>query len=314
MTLLFARRPAVVLALSLALIGSAYAGPAVGVLLKGRSKFWSAVEQGALEAARQQGIETVVKTPLNESDISVQIQLLNAMVNQGIQALVVAPSSKDALAGPVAAAIAKGVKVVVLDSPISGPMPVFVATDHEKAGAAAGKLLAQLVTEDDEVTILKHSQTSVATTLREVSAYNVLREIHPKIVVNRDIYSGAETGLEIEKAKLVFSQHPNTKAVLCSGTPGTMAMLKVIQQQQLAGNVKFVGFGFNLNADVAAALQNGEMDGWIAQLPKDVGAKGMNTAAALLRGETVPPEVECEFAIVTKDNLSDPQVQALLEE
>ncbi|ACB73339.1 putative D-ribose-binding periplasmic protein [Opitutus terrae PB90-1] len=308
------RRFAGTVALGVCLASTAAAAPTIGVLLKGRSDFWTAVEKGAVEAAQKEGLEITVKMPLAEADIGIQVQLLNSMVAQGLQAIVIAPDSKDALAAPVAAAIAKGVKVVVLDSPIAGPMPVFVATNHEDAGAAAGKLLTTFVSEEDEVCILKHSQTGVATTLRERSAYNAIHDVYPKMVVHRDIYSGAETGFEVEKAKLVFSQHPDTKAVLCSGTPGTMAMLKVIESQQLGGKVKLVGFGFNLSPTIVAALQNDVMHGWIAQVPKEIGAKGVTMAAALLKGQTVPEQVYCDFVVVTKANLGEPQVQALLQE
>ena len=44
-----------------------------------------------------------MKAPLTEADVSVQIQLLNAMAGQGFSALVIAPTNKDALAAPVAA-------------------------------------------------------------------------------------------------------------------------------------------------------------------------------------------------------------------
>src|SRR5437588_11435621 len=79
------------------------AAPKIGVLLKGRSAFWNTVEKGAMEAGQQIGAEVIAKAPLAESDVSVQIQLLNALAAQGIDALVIAPCSKDALAAPVAA-------------------------------------------------------------------------------------------------------------------------------------------------------------------------------------------------------------------
>lgn len=307
------RRSVEALVLGLGLVSSVTAAPTVGVLLKGRSAFWSAVEKGATDSAQRHGLEVVVKMPMTEADIAVQVQLLNAMVAQGIQAIVVAPDSKDALAAPVAAAIAKGIKVVVLDSPISGPMPVFVSTNHEDAGTAAGKLLASLVADTDEVCILKHSQAGVATGLRENSGYTALREAHPNLVVHRDIFSGSEAGLEEQKAKLVFTQHPNTKAVLASSTPATMAMLKILEEKKLAGSVKLVGFGFNLNSTVATALQNGALHGWIAQIPSELGAKAVDTAAALLKGETLPEKIYCDFVVITKANLNDAKVQALLQ-
>jgi ribose transport system substrate-binding protein len=287
------------------------AATTIGVVLKGRSAFWSAMEKGVMDAARKEGAEAVVKSPLNESDIAVQIQLVNALTAQGVQALVLAPNSKDALVAPVAAAQAKGIKIVVVDSALNADQ-VFVGTNHTDAGTAAGKLLATLVAETDEVSFLKHSQTSVATNLREASALAALRAVHPKVVVNRDIFSGTEGGQEMEKARLLLTQHPNTKVVLASGTPGTMAMLKVIQEKQLAGKVKLVGFGFDLNPEVAAAIEHDVLQGWVAQLPREIGAKAVETALKLIRGESVPAQVASDFLVITKENLHDARVQALL--
>jgi ribose transport system substrate-binding protein len=285
----------------------------VGVLLKARTSFWNAVEKGALESAQRNGLEVTVKAPLSESDILVQVQLLNAMVAQGVKAVVLAPNSKETLAAPVAAALAKGVKVVVIDSPVNGSMPVFVSTDHEAAGAAAAKLLAAQVSDADEVCIFKHSQSGVATALRENAAFNVLHETHPNMTIHRDIFAGAEAGLEEQKAALVFDQHPKTSAVLASSTPATMAMLKVFDQRQLAGKIKLVGFGFNLSPQIVTAIQNGALHAWVAQVPRDIGSRGLDAAAALLKGETVPEKIYCDFVIVTKDNLTESKIQALLE-
>lgn len=289
------------------------AAPKIGVLLKARTAFWLAVEKGATEAGARLGAEVIVKAPASESDIAVQIQLLNAFGAQGIDALVIAPSSKDALAEPVAALAAKGVKIVVIDSALGGKAgAVFVSTDHEAAGAAAGRLLAQLVGEKDEVSFLKHSQSSGATGQREAGALTAFRAVRAKAPLNSDIFASAEKDAEVEKAHLLLTTHPETKAILASGSPGTMAMLRVLQEKKLAGSIKLVGFGFNLNPEVATALENGALHGWIAQLPKEVGVQGVTAACALLKGETVAPVVHTEFVAITKDNLKDPKVQALL--
>jgi ribose transport system substrate-binding protein len=252
------------------------AEPKIGVLLKGRSTFWSAMEKGATEEGAKLGATTLVKAPLAETDISVQIQLVIGLGNQGIDALVIAPSNKDALAVPVNALAAKGVKIVVVDSPLAGnASPVFVGTNQHDAGEAAGRLLATLVHDGDEVSFLKHSQGGGATEAREVGALAKLREAHPGITVHGDIYASSEKGVEAERAELVLTKYPNTKAILASGTPGTMAMMQKLKEKKLGGTVKLVGFGFNLNQEVADAIESGVLQGWIAQLPKDVGAKGV---------------------------------------
>ena len=207
-----------VLALLLLTPALGSAGPKIGVLLKGRSAFWSAVEKGAVENGQKLGAEVIVKAPLAESDVSVQIQLLSALAAQGIEALVIAPCSQTALAAPVAALAVKGVKVVVIDSALDGPgATVFVATDHRAAGEAAGKLLATLVSETDEVSFLKHSQTSGAAGLREAGALASLREAHAKQPIHADIYASSEADAEAEKAALLLTNYPATKAIIASG-------------------------------------------------------------------------------------------------
>jgi ribose transport system substrate-binding protein len=89
-------------------------------------------------------------------------------------------------------------------------------------------------------------------------------------------------------------------------------MLKVLREQKLAGKIKLIGFGFNLNAEVAAAIESGALSGWVAQLPEVVGKKGVETAVSLLKGESVPSTTYTDFIVVTKDNLNESKVQALL--
>lgn len=287
--------------------------PKIALLLKGRAAFWNEIEKGAKEAAAKAGVELSVKAPMAETDIGVQVQMLNALAAQGAEAIIIAPASKEALAVPLASLAVKGVKIVVIDTPISGKSAsTFVGTDHEAAGAAAGRLLATLVNDTDEVTILRHTQSSGATGKRESGALAAFREVHPKNVVHSDIYVSAEPGKETEKAKFLLSQYPNTKAILASSTPGTLTMLKVLREKNLSGKIKLVGFGFNLNPDVAAAIESGALAGWVAQLPKTVGEKSLLAARDLLKGVSVPELIYTDVVLVTKENLNEPNVQALL--
>jgi ribose transport system substrate-binding protein len=54
------------------------------------------------------------------------------------------------------------------------------------------------------------------------------------------------------------------------------------------------------------------LQGWIAQLPQEVGRKGVETAVALLKGQKMPAEAYTDCLVITKNNLKDPKVQALL--
>lgn len=310
-SILLRRFATVVCALSF----TAVAAPAakIGVLLKGKTSFWLTAEKGAMDAGQKLGAEVVVKAPPTESDVALQVQLLNAMTNQGFDAIVIAPCNKDVLKQPTEAAAAKGIKIIVIDSALSGnASTVFIGTNQKAAGEAAGKLVASLVTEADEITILKHNQTGEATLAREAGALEKIREALPKAVVHADIYAATEKNVEEERAALVLSKYPKTKAILASSTPATMAMLKVLESKKPVPDIKFIGFGFNLNRKVAAALEAGTMHAWIAQQPAEVAGKAVQAAVALTKGETVAPVIYTDIAVITKASLADPKIQALI--
>jgi len=89
-------------------------------------------------------------------------------------------------------------------------------------------------------------------------------------------------------------------------------MLVVTTTRGLAGRIPFIAFGYNLNPEVAAALESGALQGWIARQPKEVGYQAVATALALIRGETRAPILPIDFVVITPDNLKEPTIQALL--
>lgn len=313
MKFIVARKFAGIFLISWAALVSASAAPKIGVLFKAKTPFWASMEKGAVDAGQKLGVEVIVKAPLSENDIAVQAQLLTGLANSGVEAIAIAPSSKDALAQPIAALAAKGVKIIILDSPLGGDAPyVFVGTDQRAAGEAAGKLLNTLVGETDVISILQHNQTSIASVDRAQGATDVLRAASPKRVIHADIYASTEKGVETERSNLLLTKYPQTKGIIATGSAGTMAMLNVLKEKHPDRAIKFVGFGFNLNPDVVAALGQGVMHGWVAQLPYKVGYQSIETAVALLKGDMVPSTVYTPVVVVTKANLKDPDVQALL--
>ncbi|MFT3829643.1 MAG: substrate-binding domain-containing protein [Opitutaceae bacterium] len=307
------RWAALVVAVSCVFTPAVSAALKIGFLTKARTPFWSAAEQGGLKAGAEAGAEVIVKAPLNEGDVAVQIQLLEALVAQGVDAIVLAPSSKDTLVAPLAAAAAKGIKIVVFDTRLEGDQPyVFVGTDQRRSGQAAGELLASLIGPADPVGFLKHNQTSGATVQRELGAFERMRALRKDFSLCGSVYVGAEKGAEKERTAAFLEQHPEAKALLASSTPATLALIEVLRERKLEGVVKGVGFGFNLTPAVAAAIEQDVLQGWIAQLPGKMGYDAVRAAVGLCRGDTVPKAITTEFFVVTKQNLAEPAVQALL--
>jgi DNA-binding LacI/PurR family transcriptional regulator len=82
--------------------------------------FWRAVEAGAREGAKEAGVEMIWKGSLREDDPAQQIQIVQQFVSEGVGGIFLAPIDDTALRGPVAAAMQKGIPVVIMDSPLKG--------------------------------------------------------------------------------------------------------------------------------------------------------------------------------------------------
>ena len=302
-------------ACALSPISSVAASLRVGVLLKNNySPFWVSVGEGASKAGQEDGAQIVLKgTPNLNTTTGAQRQLLAGLVKSGIDALVIGPVSTDNIAADVAALKGTGTKIVTVDSPLpDGIADAHVEIDQAGMSEAAVRMFLPLFSETDEVAVLRNNQIDPVTSAREQYIISAIKARYPHLVVHSSIYAGNAGNTEEEFARRLIDTYPHTKAILTSATDTTIAMLTVLKSAGLAGKIHLVGFGTYLPEQAAAALKNGEMDGWIAQEPGDLGYTAVDAALKLLRGEQVDPVIHTRFLAVTKATLGDPAVKELI--
>ncbi len=137
-----------------------------------------------------------------------------------------------------------------------------------------------------------------------------LKELHPNLSLYLDFYAvSTETSTVTDKARFLLQKHPGAKLFIATSSPATAALLAAAKSRPDAGKIRLAGFGFQLNDETIEAIENGTMVAFLCQVPRDIGYKSV--AAALIRGEPVPPRTDVLFFMVTKANLNDPAIQAL---
>ena len=104
-------------------------------------KFWQTVNQGAVDAAAKYGVDITFDGPPSESDISIQVDMLNAVMAKNPAALCLAALDTESVNEQLSDCMSKGIPVIGFDSGVpnapAGSIISTASTDNEAAGALA---------------------------------------------------------------------------------------------------------------------------------------------------------------------------------
>jgi len=307
-----------------ALLGMAFSGYAdakktIAVIPKGTThEYWKSVHAGANKAAAEFGVNVIWKGPLKEDDRSAQISVVEDFIARGVDGIVLAPLDDSALALPVRNAAAADIPVVIFDSALKGQDYVsFVATDNHKGGEIAGDDVVKLLGGKGNVAMLRYQEGSASTMEREKGFLDAIAKAPGIKVVSSNQYGGA-TAESAQKASenLIASlkKADGTLGVDAVYTPNestTFGMLRALQEQNLAGKVKFVGF--DASSKLVAALKDGQINGLVIQNPFKMGYLSVKSMKDHLDGKPVEKRIDTGATLATKENASDPAIKAILE-
>ncbi|HTB62693.1 MAG TPA: substrate-binding domain-containing protein [Opitutales bacterium] len=284
-----------------------------------QNSYWLSVKKGidvATKEATDAGIKLTVdwNGPPSENDRPAEIQLMETYIAQKLDGIILCPMEFNALVAPTDKARHAGIPVVIVDSALNySDIVSFVGTDNHNAGILAGKELAQEMGDKGNVIVMRFKTGSASTNDREEGLLDELKKNHPNIkVLSSDNYSGDDANKAIGVASdLLTSFKGQVDGVFTPNQPSTVAMLTALENAQLAGKVKFVGF--DADEKLMNGLKNGELGALVLQYPYEMGYLGVKAMLANLAGQNVVPNVNTGATILRKDNQNDPAVKALLD-
>ena len=120
--------------------------PYIAVISKGfQHKFWQTVNAGAQAAADKYGVEILFQGPPSESDISIQVDMLNAELAKNPAALCLAALDTQSVNEQLTTCKEKGIPVIGFDSGVpnapAGSILSTASTDNEAAGGLAAETM-----------------------------------------------------------------------------------------------------------------------------------------------------------------------------
>lgn len=287
----------------------------IAVIPKGTMhEFWKTVHAGAVKASRELDVDIIWKGPIKEDDRDAQIAVVEDFISKGVSGIVLAPLDDTALRSPVASAAKNGMPVVIFDSGLQGSDFIsFVATDNFKGGQLAGEHLAKLVGGKGNVIMLRYNEGSNSTMERERGFMDAISKAKGIKVLSANQYGGVtpESAYKAGENLLTRFKGAGIDGIFCPNESTTFGMLRALQEAGLAGKVKFVGF--DSSTQLVDGLKAGQIDALVLQNPMNMGYMAVKTLVANLKGQQVEKRIDTGVSLVTKANMTKPEMQALLK-
>ncbi len=305
------------LALAMASPGAEAAGKIkIGFLPGVVDPFYQVMQLGVEAAAKDIGAEVVTQIPPTWG-VDVQTPILDSMVARGDLAYIItAPTDKDQMVGPLKAAADAGIKVITVDTflgdgdyvngPVKFPLS-YIGSDNTEGGRIAARGLAKAIGGKGTVYINSTNPNVSSVEGREIGFKEEMTKEYPNIKVLGPDYNLDDANKAAQQTAAVLQRNPDLAGVFGTNVFSAQGAGTAVVNAGLGGHVQVVAYDAT---QLAIELMNkGVVTLVLAQKPYDMGYMAVMFAQADAAGVTsLPRRVETGFAIIDKNNVTDPAI------
>lgn len=278
--------------------------------------FYQVMELGVNKAAADLGVEVVTQVPPTWG-VEAQTPILDALIARGdLDYIITAPVEKDQMVAPLQAAVDAGIKVITVDTflgdgdyangPVTFPLS-YIGSDNMEGGRISARGLAKAIGGKGIVYINSTNPNVSSVEGRELGFKEVMEKEYPDIQVLGPDYNLDDMNKALQQTSAVLEREQDLAGVFGTNVFSAQGAGTAVVNAGLGGHVQVVAY--DATKDAMELMANGVVTLVLAQKPFDMGYMAVQFAAADAAGVTsLPRRVETGFAIIDKDNVSDPEV------
>jgi ribose transport system substrate-binding protein len=284
--------------------------PTVALVLKTLNHpFFVDMRRGAQEAADRLGVTLQVQAAEREVDVEKQMQIVENLIQTGIQALCITPSgSREIVSALVKAKDAK-VPIVVVDTRVDAKAAAdagvrtetFVGSDNYEGGRLAGDYLVKVSGGRARVGILEGIPGHETGDSRLRGFRDALKAA-PGVTIVASQPANWERDQGFNVFQNMLQAHPDIDHVFACSDLMALGAIEAIAAAGRTGRIRVIGF--DALDDAKKAIAAGTMEASVAQFPYEMGKVAVESAVKVMRGEQVPPEMKVRLELVTKETVA----------
>lgn len=257
--------------------------------------FFIPMDQGVQDKCAELGVK-LLPTHDEKGDATEMITGVQALINQGIDALVISPFSPESMSAVMAMADDAGIPVIVVDIGTGGAnVDAFIRSDMYGGGQLAGQYFLDSVgaaggasggsgeaaPTSKNVAIIKCETSATYAITRGEGFKDVVTKAGYTVVDEQHGDSSKDKAYGI-MVDYLAKYGTDLAAVFCENDQMALGAAAAIDERGLTGQI--LVYGFDGNDDAIAAIKEGTMAGTVAQDPYGMGQLGVELAYQAVSG------------------------------
>lgn len=262
----------------------------IAVVVKdGTSDWFKRMETGVNEFGEKMAVNVIQKGPAN-ADAASQVQLVEDMINQGVDAICVVPTDPGALESVLKSAMEKGIVVISHEaSDLNNTLFDVEAFTAESFGQTMMQELAKAMGETGDYAQMVAYTTSTTHMEYSNAEYEYQKENYPDMQLINDTVPSAESSEKVDtayqKAKELLKANNALAGFTGAASVDILGEAQAVEELGLSEQVSIVGVGTpNACKDY---VNNGTIDSVCLWDPALAGYAMCNVAYQVLSGEEV---------------------------
>jgi len=283
--------------------------PRIALIMKSlANEFFKTMEEGARahHKEHEDQYELTVVGIKDEQDVGKQIDYVELMIAQGMDAIVIAPADSKALVPVCKRAMDAGIIVVNIDNKFDaavledkGIKIPFVGPDNRKGARLAGQYLAGKLKPVDKVAIIEGVPNAFNGIQRKLGFEDAMKAGGMNIVSSQSGYW--ETAKAEPIVSALTTEYPDLKAVLCANDSMALGAIAAIKAAGKSDDILVIGFD-NITA-VQKLLKDGKILCTVDQHGDKLALFGIEYALEMLKGKAAPSDRETPVDLITLETL-----------
>ena len=268
----------------------------IGFLITLNHPYWHNMRLGAIDEGKKHGVTVDVLNA--EEDPKKQIEQINQMIAQKVDAVCLAPMKKDALVPGVQALNRANIPVIIVNREIGEPCDYYcyVGTNVYGGAVVAARILMEAIGGEGKIVEFHQLLGTSPEKDRSRALQDVLKE-YPKVKLVARLPHGAKEDLVNSQMFVLLDQHPDLKGVYAHGDVFAIAASQVCQDKKRT-DVAIVGMGGSREA--IKAIKEGRLTGTSFQQPEEEGRLAVRMAIEAVKRKKPSYPIECPA--VTREN------------